>query len=638
MAQWLNKYVSAFVVSIVINAVQWLFSGSRPVVQLPQGIVHGVRVTFQVDVGVKPERLYEEDQFLGIPFALPPLGSLRFGAPQPIKDNPSRVIHATEYGLACMQPTGWAGRYHTSDRNSMSEDCLTLNIVRPHDVQQNLSLPVMVWIYGGAFVSGGSSHYNGSYLVYQSVLMNRPIIYASLNYRVNLFGFLASSEVESRNDAGLNAGLLDQRLALAWIQRNIAAFGGDPNKVVTVFGESAGAIAIGTQMLWNKGLPTSSNPKFLFRGAILESGATSGYSLPEPSVHDRAYLNFAKFVGCGTGPMQRGRADQKTLGFDYPSQHSSILDCLRAVPTDVLLRATISVMDRSADTQMALGSEYRPFGLVQDAESYSGSGGFFHARPSHIVQNGTIAPIPVIIGTNLDEGTLFSPHDLRNKNQLKDYVAFSWFYRHLRHHPSETIDTFLSLYPDNPKLGSPYPNHISGGSTPFDYFRFFPPYHSNQFKRVSSMLGDMLFDSGRRAQAISMSRRGVPVYSYQFRQPMPQPDGRVVEPYHGVFHSAELPYVFGVYAMQNNGQGELSKMMSHAWINFAYDLDPNGPTLSGDDSNRVAAIPKWPLYTPGERNMLEIRHGHMRVVRDDYRDDAMQWMANDEHFNHLTQR
>ncbi|KAF9000388.1 alpha/beta-hydrolase [Hymenopellis radicata] len=172
----------------------------------------------------------DQDVFLGIPYAKPPVDNLRLRNPQ-VWDTAFAVgTGAVEY---------------------QSEDCLTLNVVRP-DIDHG-DLPVLVWIYGGGYNAGTSSSpvYNLSYIVQESVEMGEPIVAVSFNYRLGALGFLASTEVVACGNA--NLGLKDQRLALCWIQENIASFGGgnvclptrvsDPSKV-TIWGESAGAYSV----------------------------------------------------------------------------------------------------------------------------------------------------------------------------------------------------------------------------------------------------------------------------------------------------------------------------------------------------------------------------------------------------------
>lgn len=207
--------------------------------------------------------------FLGIPFAAPPVGPLRWKPPQPVapwKD----VKETTAFGPRCMQPD--VMKSVTFRDPGPSEDCLTLNVWAPKDAAK---LPVMVWIYGGAFLIGGSAQpaYDGD------AFARRGIVVVTLNYRLGVFGFFGTSELaaESPQHAAGNYGFLDQNAALQWVQRNIAAFGGDPGNV-TIFGESAGGVAINAHM-------ASPLSRGLFHKAIGESGGGPGKSsVPYPSL------------------------------------------------------------------------------------------------------------------------------------------------------------------------------------------------------------------------------------------------------------------------------------------------------------------------------------------------------------------
>ncbi|KAF8877142.1 carotenoid ester lipase precursor [Gymnopilus junonius] len=215
------------------------------------------------------------DKFLGIPFAQPPVNDLRYRLPQPILAY-SGTHDATSFGPACPQQEvqlpivqGLAANVADFLVNSIygqifpdSEDCLTLNVVKPATATPTSKLPVL-WIFGGGFELGDPSLYDGGLIVSRSIELGNPVIYVSINYRVTGFGFLASQEVK---DAGVgNLGLQDQRQALRWVQKYITQFGGDPSKV-TIWGESAGAISVALQMLSNGG-----NPEGLFRAAFMES-------------------------------------------------------------------------------------------------------------------------------------------------------------------------------------------------------------------------------------------------------------------------------------------------------------------------------------------------------------------------------
>lgn len=222
----------------------------------------------------------------GIPFAAPPVGSLRWRAPQPAAKW-SGVRKATEYGHDCMQvpfPSDAAPLGTTP-----AEDCLVLNIWKPANATKGKKLPVMFWIYGGGFVNGGASPptYSGAELAKQGIMV------VSANYRVGRFGTFAHPALTKANeDGGLvgNYGYMDQLAALKWVQRNIAAFGGDP-KDVTIVGESAGGMSVHT-------LVTSPMTKGLFAKAVVMSGGDGGGMGPGGlAATEQIGLAFAKKMG-----------------------------------------------------------------------------------------------------------------------------------------------------------------------------------------------------------------------------------------------------------------------------------------------------------------------------------------------------
>lgn len=227
-------------------------SPNGPVVKIQPGLVRGV-----VRNGLRI--------FKGIPFAQPPVGKLRWQPPQPVK--PWRGIRsAANFGHDCMQlPTpGDAAPLRTTP----SEDCLYLNVWAPEHA--SAPLPVMVWIYGGGFVNGGSSP-----AVYSGANFARDgIVFVSFNYRVGRFGFFAFPALIKQGGLVGNYAFMDQIAALKWVRRNIAAFGGDPHKV-TVFGESAGGMSVNT-------LLTSPLARGLFERAMIESGGGRNNLLAPP--------------------------------------------------------------------------------------------------------------------------------------------------------------------------------------------------------------------------------------------------------------------------------------------------------------------------------------------------------------------
>ncbi len=210
--------------------------------------------------------------FKGIPFGQPPVGDLRWKDPQPVK-NWSGVRNADQFGPRCMQRTGPGADYWFRS-NGMSEDCLYLNVWTPAKSGKE-RLPVLVYIFGGGFQNGDGSEprYDGGNMA------SKGIVAVSVNYRTNIFGFFSHPELtkESAHHASGNYGLMDSVAALQWVQKNIAAFGGDPKRV-TIAGESAGSIAVSALMA----SPLSKN---LIAGAIGESGALIS-TLPPQTLAD----------------------------------------------------------------------------------------------------------------------------------------------------------------------------------------------------------------------------------------------------------------------------------------------------------------------------------------------------------------
>jgi para-nitrobenzyl esterase len=242
--------------------------------------------------------------FLGIPYAAAPVGDLRWKPPVPVAKWDG-VRKATEFGSHCMQ-TNVFGDMVFPDPGG-SEDCLSLNVWVPAKAQGKL--PVMVWIYGGGFVAGGTSEPRQ----HGEVLAQQGVIVVSMNYRLGIFGFFVHPELakESEHHAAGNYGLLDQTAALRWVHENIAAFGGDAGNV-TIFGESAGSFSVSALM-------ASPLAKGLFQKAIGESG----------SAFSRSGLTFAPLA-------EREEKDAKLAS---SALGVSTLAELRAVPAQTLLDA-----------------------------------------------------------------------------------------------------------------------------------------------------------------------------------------------------------------------------------------------------------------------------------------------------------
>lgn len=291
--------------------------------------------------------------YLGIPFAAPPLGALRWRPPQPAADWDG-VRPAREYAASPMQKLeAWMGPLYTG------EDCLYLNVWTPAH-SPAARLPVMVWIYGGGFMGGSTAigEYHGEHLARHGVVV------VSIAYRVGPMGFLALPELsaESARHVSGNYGLLDQIAGLQWVQRNISAFGGDPHRV-TIFGESAGGISVSL-------LAASPLARGLFQGAISESGGSFGPARTPPAMGENMQL----------------LADAERVGQDFERRLGvASLAELRQLPAE-----------RIQDASPPVGA----FWPVRDGWVIPGD---LYRLYEERRYNAT----PILVGTNSDEGALF---------------------------------------------------------------------------------------------------------------------------------------------------------------------------------------------------------------------------------------
>jgi len=335
----------------MLRLVRWLMFSAAfvPLASLAGTTAPQARIESGI-IGGKQEGTV--NAFLGIPYAAAPVGDLRWRAPAP----PSKwtgVRQATEFGPRCMQ-----GRIYSDmvfRDSGPSEDCLSLNVWAPADARK---LPVMVWIYGGGFLAGGTSEPRQD----GQNLAKLGVVVVSMNYRLGVFGFFTHPDLatESGKKAAGNYGLLDQTAALQWVQRNIATFGGDPGNV-TVFGESAGSFSVSAQM-------ASPRAKGLFHKAIGESGAAFySHDLPFKTLEEREQED-AKFVESALGP--------KTLV------------ALRALLAGKLLEASL----REKDGKRVF--HFRP----------NVDGDFLPESIPAIFAQGKQNDVPLLVGWNRDEG------------------------------------------------------------------------------------------------------------------------------------------------------------------------------------------------------------------------------------------
>ena len=350
-------------------------SNLETLVKIDSGLVSGTRSGNAV-------RSYK-----GIPFAAPPVGDLRWKAPQPVKPW-SSIRVANEYPKNCPQPPLIPG--------PQSEDCLGLNVWTPTRSASE-RLPVMVWIHGGGFVIGASSQsaYDGESLASQGVVV------VSVNYRLGVLGFLAHPglSAESPNGVSGNYALLDMVAALEWVKRNVSAFGGDPNNV-TIFGESAGGSAVCLLMV----VPQA---RGLFQKVISESAW--GIDRPVSHLKNSWYARV---------PAERYGSTK--LGPDIAA--------LRAKSAADILKI-VGLPDMTGESRAAeRGETFLPVvdGVVLPDD------------PARLFDAGKFHHVALIAGTNADEGTLMGGPNVHNLEALKKYAAVT---------VGEQADGMLAAYP-----------------------------------------------------------------------------------------------------------------------------------------------------------------------------------------------
>ncbi|RFU24779.1 hypothetical protein B7463_g11560, partial [Scytalidium lignicola] len=498
---------------------------------------------------------FSQEAFYGIPFAAPPVGPLRLRHPVSYNQSWTGTRNATVRSTSCPGYDGF------SDGLTLSEDCLTLDIVRPANTTADSKLPVFVWIYGGGFKGGGiqDPRYNTSFIVRNSMDINKPIIAVTINYRLMGFGFLGSREVLA---AGVgNIGLFDQRLALRWVSENIQAFGGDPTKV-TIAGESAGGSSVGYHMIAFDGKHDG-----LFRAVIVQSGSLVGAALNNESqlaaVYQPWYDNITAAVGC--------------------NNVTDSLECLRTILYPKLYNAM-------------LGKQFKP--LID--------GTFISRLPSQSLAAGLIADVAIIMGSNTDEGTasFFGPRGkLNTTSDVQKYVASLGVGL-----DNTTVNKVLDLYPDDPALGCPFE---TGGETFAS--------QGAQYKRGAALTADWAIHAGRRFIANwKVNNSALPIYTYRFDQPPwngQEVDVAVVAPVF-VTHYTEICFVFDNPDKNVNWIGpfpsyaNLAKIMSRSWVAFVHDLNPNHHGIEG--------VPRWPPYSEKAQNIV-FRADQVIVEDDNYR-------------------
>ena len=473
--------------------------------------------------------------FLGIPYAAPPVGALRWRAPQPVAPW-AEPREAVRLGETCLQnlsldaQTGGQG----SGPVPGAEDCLTLNVYAPADAAPADRRPVMVWIHGGAWILGSGGQYDPSLLA-----RNTGALVVTFNYRLGVLGFLAHPGLRGAPGEGAFA-LLDQQAALRWVRANIAGFGGDPH-AVTLFGQSAGAWSVCSQM-------AAPGAAGLFGRAILESGAciTPQTSLPAAAA-EQGGVRMAQDLGCGTDP-------------------AAALDCLRRMPARELV---LALPQRAGATgpnawAPATGLDVLPL------------------SPRAAFESGRYARVPVIDGTNRDEGRLFA--------YLRGYKGDLWTEGSFE----EAIEALFG--PASGAVLAEYPAAALGSPG----------------RAYAAILTDALFACPARSLDRLLARR-TPVYAYEFDDPeapfrLPgMPWSHDLRSY----HTAEIAYVFdrpwvlADPAGFDPAQAALSARIQAHWGAFAAAGTPSAP-----------GQPPWPAFSAQDGAVARLGPGATGQVGD----------------------
>jgi para-nitrobenzyl esterase len=450
-------------------------------------------------------------RYRGVPYAAPPVGDRRFEPPgRPLGWSGTRP--ATEPGARCAQPPAAPGTPHATG-GSDTEDCLTLDITVPAGTTADARLPVLVWIHGGGFNAGAGTDTDPRRLAEAG-----PLVVVSVNYRLGILGFFGLPGLEGSG----SFGLLDQRAALTWVQRNIAAFGGDPDRV-TLAGQSAGADSVCSQL-------TSPQSAGLFHRVIMQSG-------------ECGTTNLVDVIHPGAGPAgdtwkplplleAAGVAAANTLGCPAPAGEQdtdAVLACLRALPTAQLVGGAAYYWSP------ATGTATLP------------------RRPSDIVLNRDARPgVPVLAGTTRDEGTLFT-------------VAF--FDRAGAPLTDAGFRALLSA---------------AAGGRAAEAGELYRTVDRSPGRAWSDVITDRAYACPGLVNYRALAARG-PLYAYELADPA-APSPYVALPADlagGSAHGAEMPYLFDLVPGQPQltaTQQALATELVDRWARFATTGDPNPGT------------------------------------------------------------
>ncbi|KAJ7732153.1 Alpha/Beta hydrolase protein [Mycena metata] len=488
----------------------------------------------------------EVDVFLGLRFAQAPLA--RFTPATPVLKAPEVPHKAIAFGADCPQlptlmevvgvPLGPPLR-----GSNQSEDCFFVNVWRPAGTSAKDRLPILVSIFGGGYFSGSSSEWNATSLVRRSVATEKPMIFINFNYRTGVFGFIGSAQAPA---IALNTGLQDQRDALRWIQNNAEAFGGDASRI-TITGESAGGSSVHMHLVY---------PDFqrTFRAGISSSGNSLTLNTPACAWHDRpggAYNILGNITNCGIGPGS--------------------FECLQNIPFDTFLPLALT-------TYSPPGGAAPPWGPCKGPQ-----GSLIDEYPAKKVIDGDFLSVPIVAGTNLNEGNYFvgttfiditpQPSPDEANSILSSFIGSQA--TNFKNVSQGTLDKLVDLY-----------------AHPTDNLS-----NSSLSNRAAQFLTDYEFLAPNRLFLDIASARKQDVWAYSFQQPLAGfPD------FLGAFHSADLYYLDIGFSFVPTGQ--LVSQLQDFYISFTNDLIP------GSD---------WPKYSKTSKIAMRFLEGEVGPIADTYR-------------------
>ncbi|REJ79738.1 MAG: carboxylesterase family protein [Acidobacteria bacterium] len=446
--------------------------------------------------------------FRGIPYAAAPVGELRWRPPA-APAGWDGVRDATAFAPACPQLPMLAMMMGET-MPPTDEDCLYLNVWTTGSAGDDTARPVMVWIHGGGLSLGWSHQrfYDGSALARSGVVL------VSINYRLGPLGFLAhpALSAESEQGASGNYGFLDQIAALQWVQRNARAFGGDPGNV-TIFGESAGGTSV-------HALLASPLARGLFHRAIAQSPWVNQTNVRQLRV-DRSRLPSAEDVGAGWAEKLLQGGEQTVAA-------------LRGLDAQAIVTRT---------------------GMAGFEPHLTVEGRFLPEPSEQLFASGSHADVPLIVGTNRDEGTMFAPSlGIADRASFEKLMAADF---------APHGDELVALYPDDGALRD----------------------------QLNRYLTDSWFLRASRAMLLGHQKVPSPAFQYHFTRTNPSDPGL------GAHHAAELPYVFAT--LEDEAYGELDESLSETmlayWVQFATTGDPNRDGL-----------PEWPRFDAEAQAYLEL--------------------------------